>query len=44
MRKALWIGLVVVGLLGTSARAQSFSPTGTTQPRLSVFEGYFNPG
>lgn len=42
MRKVFWINLVVIGLLGTSARAQSFSPFGTTQPRLTVFEGFYS--
>ena len=44
MRRAFWINLVVIGLLGSSAGAGDFAPFGTTQPRLTVFEGFYNTG
>lgn len=44
MRKAFWINLVVVGLVGSWAGAAGFTAFGTTQPRLTVFEGFFNKG
>lgn len=44
MRRAFWINLVVIGLLGSPAGAGGFAPFGTTQPRLTVFEGFYNKG
>ncbi|HNX49020.1 MAG TPA: hypothetical protein PLS53_05435 [Thermoanaerobaculaceae bacterium] len=44
MRRTFWIYLVVAGWLSAPAGAQSPAVAGTTQPRLTVFEGFYNPG
>lgn len=44
MSKAIWSVALLATLLGSAATAQEIASTGTTQPRLTVFEGFFNPG
>lgn len=44
MRKTLWSIALLATLLGSTTTAQEIASTGTTQPRLTVLEGFFNPG